>query len=306
MRYRIEFILFQLFKWFVLALPLKSAQRLGYYFGSIAFYLLPERRRITFENLRHAFSEKNKAELTSIALGAFRNMGISLIELLWFPNLKDDIIRKLVKPKNIDLMLSGFSAGKGMVMLSGHFGNWELIALSIAYLSKIPITIVVQTQDNRLVDKIINHHRCIFGNKVIPMGMSVREIIRTLQSGGIVAIAPDQSASPEGVYVEFFGRMVTTHQGPAVFALRSKAPLQIGFIIRQPDGTYEVVLEEIPFSDLDGYNEGNVKELTRRHTAVLEKYIRKYPDQWLWMHRRWKHTLGEAAPQTQTMVDAAN
>ena len=177
-----------------------------------------------------------------------------------------------------------------MVMLSGHFGNWELIAFAVAHQSGLPFTIIVQTQSNRAVDRVINRHRCLLGNRVVPMGISVRETIRTLRSGGIVAIAPDQSGPEEGVFVDFFGRNVATHQGPAAFSLRTGAPMQMGFIIRVDDGRYKVVLEEISTEPLTGDSDENILELTRRHTALLERYIRLYPDHWLWMHRRWKHT----------------
>jgi KDO2-lipid IV(A) lauroyltransferase len=179
-----------------------------------------------------------------------------------------------------------------LVVLSGHYGNWELIAFGMAYLAKIPFTIIVQKQNNIFVDAIINKHRCWFGNRVVPMGLSVREIIKTLHDGGIVAIAPDQSGDKDhGIYIEFFGSVVATHQGPAVFALRSGAPLLMGFMLRQPDGTYEVILEEIPTKDLIGHSDENIRELTRRHLRKLEQHIRQHPDHWLWMHRRWKHTL---------------
>jgi len=291
MRHRLEYFLFQLVKWSVLLLPLKSAQRLGYYIGSAAFRLAKARRNVALDNLLHAFPEKSQAERASIAKEAFTNYAISLVELLWFPNLNDEIIRKLVKPLNLDMLERAFEKGRGMVLLSGHFGNWELIAFSIAYLFRQPLSIIVQTQNNKYVDEVINRHRCLLGNRVIPMGMSVREIIKTLNSGGIVAIAPDQSGPREGPFVNFFGRSVATHQGPAAFALRCAAPMLMGFIFRQKDGTYEVTLEEVPSADLAGEEGENVLELTRRHTALLERYIRKYPGHWLWMHRRWKHTF---------------
>jgi len=296
-RYRIEFILFQIFKWLVLALPLKSAQRLGFYIGSLGFYLSPGRRRVAIENLHLAFPDKSDEECISIARGSFRNFGISFIELLWFPNLNDKILRKLIKPHNLELLNNRFSEGKGLVVLSGHFGNWELIALGMSYFSKIPFTIIIQKQNNIFVDEVINQHRCLFGNKVVPMGLSVREIIKTLQNGGIVAIAPDQSGDKDhGIYIEFFGSIVATHQGPAVFALRSGAPLLIGYMIRQQDGTYDVYLEEIQTKDLTGSTEENIRELTRRHLGKLEQHIRQHPDHWLWMHRRWKHTLKNVEP----------
>lgn len=272
-------------------MPLKSAQRLGRIFGDIGYAASSSRRKVAIDNLKGAFPEKGIREIKKIARGSFRNFGIAFMELLWFPRLKDASLRRLVVSKKIGLITDEHSKGKGLILLSGHFGNWELTALAGAYLSKIPFNIIVQTQNNRLVDEAINSHRCFFGNKVVPMGMSVREIIRTLNGKGVVAIAPDQSGDRVGgLYIEFFGRNTATHQGPAVFALRSGAPLLMGFLIRGEDFRYELMIESIDISDLSGTGEVPVAEATRRHLAMLEKYIRLYPDHWLWMHKRWKHT----------------
>ncbi|MBU2472170.1 MAG: lysophospholipid acyltransferase family protein [Bacteroidetes bacterium] len=291
----IEYLLFQLLRLIILALPLKWVQRLGVKLADFAFIALTKRRSIAVENLQHAFPEKTQEELEQIARNAFRNLGISICEFLWFPNLTPNILKKIVEHKNINLMIDGHKSGKGMIMLSGHFGNWELIALASAYVSQIPFTIIVKTQKNTLVDKVINHHRTIFGNKVIAMEFAVREILSTLKNGGIVAMVADQSAPKESVFVPFFGRDVATYQGPAIFALRSGAPVQMGIIIRKPDFTYDVIIEEIDTSDISEYNEANVLELTKRHTAVLEKYIRLYPDHWMWTHRRWKNIKKNSA-----------
>jgi KDO2-lipid IV(A) lauroyltransferase len=306
MKYRLEFILFQFIKWIVLLLPLKSAQRLGYYLGSISYHFVTRRRNITLENLRHAFPEKPETEIHKIAKGAFQNYGIAITELLWFPNLNDARIRKLITIKNMQLITDEIKRGKGMIMLAGHFGNWELIALGAAYITGLQFTIIVQTQNNIQVDNVINSHRCLFGNRVVPMGISVREIIKTLDQGGVVAIAPDQSGPVDGVYINFFGRTVTTHQGPAVFALRSGASILMGFIIRKQDWTYEVIVEKIPSSDIDGSKEEKIIELTRRHTEMLEKYIRLYPHQWLWMHRRWKNVLKNNVQQQKAVSEQSD
>ncbi len=299
MKFRIEFFFFQLLKWLVLALPLKSAQRLGSGLGSIAFNILTSRRNVTLDNLRHAFPEKSETELHHIARGAFRNYGTAMIEFLWFPNLTEASLGNLVNMRNLDQLTNEYSLGKGMILLTGHFGNWELVPLSVGQICKISIAIIVQTQSNKYVDEVVTRHRCLFGNRVAPMGISVREIIRTLNEGGMVGIAPDQSGPKEGVFVDFFGRTVATHQGTAVFALRTKTPIHMGFMIRKPDFTYEVIFEKIPSDDLVEYNDENVLELTRRHTALLERYIRLYPDHWLWMHRRWKHTLESVQQEKQ-------
>lgn len=287
---RLEYILFQLFKWLVLALPLKSAQRLGSYLGAIAYYIVAGRKKIALGNLRYAFPEKSESELKRIAKGAFRNFAISFVELLWFPNLTGEGVRKLVRLQNPESITESLQLGRGLIFLTGHFGNWELNAIAVGYLAT-PLTIIVQTQNNELVDAVINRHRTLFGNRVVPRGAGIREIIRTLHERGVIAMAPDQSGPTEGPYVEFFGRMVSAHQGPAVFALRSRAPMFMGLMFRQNDGTYEIVFEEVPTSDLAEYTEQAMVELTQRYTTLLEQYIRRYPDHWLWLHRRWKHTL---------------
>ena len=290
MREQCEYVLFQSLKRFVLFLPLHYARRLGMLIGIAAYHLISARRHVALENLFHAFPEKSRKECEKIARRAFQNYGIAMMEFLSFPKLDDRTLRTLVHVRNPEVMIAGHAQGKGMVMLSGHFGNWELIAFAVAWMTGLPFTIIVQTQSNKSVDRVINELRCSRGNRVIPMGMSVREILKSLQSGGIIAIAPDQSGPMEGVFVDFFGRSVATHQGPATFALRMGAPMQFGFMIRQEDGSYEVILEEVPSADLVGDTKEHITELTQRHTAMLERYIRQYPDHWLWMHRRWKNT----------------
>ncbi|HUL44795.1 MAG TPA: lysophospholipid acyltransferase family protein [Bacteroidota bacterium] len=299
MRERLELAAFQAVRWLVLALPLKSAQRLGMFIGRVAYTLISSRRTVALNNLRHAFPEKSRRELETIAKGAFQNYGIALMELLWFPHLTESSIRSLLHPQNLDLIERRFSEGKGMVMLSGHFGSWELIALGMAHLCGHPFTVIVQTQSNVRIDAIINRHRCLFGNRVVPMNLSVRESLKTLHEGGIVAIAPDQSGPMEGVFVNFFGRRVASHQGPAALALRSGSAMMMGFMVRQPDLTYDVIVEQVNTDNLHGSQAENVEELTQRHTALLESYIRKYPDHWLWMHRRWKHTWEEVQLEKQ-------
>ena len=289
MQKQIEYILVKYFRFIILMLPLKSVQIFGKTLGQISYFLLTKRRAITMDNLRNAFPEKEDAELKKITKGVFLNLGISICEFLWFPNLNGAILTKLVNFKNLDLTVEGNKRGKGMIMLSAHFGNWEMVALATAYFIKKPFTLVVKTQSNLKVDEIVSQHRMKFGNIPVRMEVAVREVLTTLRNGGTVAILADQSAPKESIFVEFFGRSVATFQGPAIFALRTGAPIQMGLLYRKPDMTYEVIIEELDYSDISEYNEQNVFELTQRHVAMLEKYIRMYPDQWMWTHRRWKN-----------------
>jgi KDO2-lipid IV(A) lauroyltransferase len=300
----IELVLFQLLKWWLFLLPIKSVQRCGAFLGSAAFHVMGNRRRIALDNLTHAFPDRSRQELTAIARSAFQNYGIAFAELLWFPRLDDMGLRRLVTFRNIELLQSRLNDGNGVILLSGHFGNWELIALSGGYFCRKPITIVVQTQNNKRVDRAINRHRSVFGNRIVPRESSVREIIKALDHGDGVAMAPDQSGPSDGVFVNFFGRRAATHQGPAVFALRCGSPMVIGFLVRRPDMTYEATLEEIPTDNLPPTESEAVVELTQRYTSVLEEYIRRYPDHWLWMHRRWKHAERPVEVDAETTARA--
>ncbi|MGA9364297.1 MAG: lysophospholipid acyltransferase family protein [Bacteroidota bacterium] len=293
----LEFILFSFFGFLVRLMPLRLAQSFGDNVGSLAYLIAWRRRTIAIDNLTHAFPEKNRDEIKRIALGAFRNYAISISELLWFPRLTPERLRKFVRVLDVDLAEKMYSRGKGIVYISGHFGNWELTALAAAHFTGYPATIIVQNQRNRLVDKVINGYRCIWGNSIVPMESSVREVLRQLSQGKTVAMLADQSAPMEGLFVPYFGRPAATHQGPAIFSLRTGAPIVMGLLIRKEKGKYELIFVEVRTDDLKEYNDENVAELTRRHVALLEKYVRMYPDQWLWMHRRWKHV--DKAPATE-------
>ena len=290
MSHKIEFALFKLLQWILMRMPFKSVQRLGAGLGLAAYYVVGGRRKIALDNLQHAFPEMPAAELRALAKRTFMNYGTTLLEFFWIPAITDAMMDTIFRPPQFAPMQEIVRRGKGGVFLTGHIGNWELFAIASAKNAKTQFAVIVQTQSNKYFDEEINRNRTKFGNRVVPMGISVREIIRTLQQGGYIAVAGDQSGAKEGVYVDFFGRSVATHQGPAVFALKCKVPLVLVVSFRRPDGSFDIEISEIPSSDLKEFNDANVLELTRRHTSALESAIRRYPDQGLWLHRRWKNT----------------
>jgi len=290
MSHKIEFALFRILQWVLMRMPFKSVQRLGAGLGLAGYYLIASRRAIALDNLRHAFPDLTHDERRAIAKRAFMNYGTTLLEFFWVPALTESVLEKIFRSSHFSPLREAVASRKGGVFLTGHIGNWELCALASSHYAKAQFTVVVQTQSNKDFDEEINRNRTKFGNRVVPMGIAIREILRTLQQGGMIAIAGDQSGAKEGVYVDFFGRSVATHQGPAVFALKCKVPLIMVLSFRRPEGTFDVEISEIPSSDLKEFNDENVLELTRRHTSALEAAIRRQPDQWLWMHRRWKNT----------------
>lgn len=288
-RHLIEFIAFQFIAFLVQLLPLHGVRQMGRGLGRFVFAVVGHRKDVTMNNLRRAFKEKSEADLVRIARGAFENIGISLLELVWFPRMTRDQVLKAVRFNKPEILHNAYNRGKGVLILTAHFGNWELLGQALTVHFQYPLKGLVKTQSNRLVNELINRRRELFGTKVIPMETSLREVLRALGDGEMVAIAADQAAPKENVPMTFFGTMVPTHTGPAALSLKTGAPIVAVFAVRSADGSYDAHTIAVPSEDLVGHSEENVVELTRRHVRITEDIIRQYPDQWLWMHKRWKH-----------------
>jgi KDO2-lipid IV(A) lauroyltransferase len=232
--------------------------------------------------------------------GAFRNVGIALFEFVYFPRLNSAAINELVQIGNSELVERVFARGQGIILLTAHFGNWELLAQSVPARTGIPVRVIVKQQANERVNKRINEWRTMLGNIAVPMEVSVRELLKALREKKAVGMVGDQSAAVQSDAVPFFGREVPTFEGPAMFSLKTRAPLLVGFAVRQPNGSYEAEFHEVPSNDLTTYTPENVLELTKRHVAITEAVIRAHPDQWLWMHKRWKHVPSRVGSDTST------
>ena len=290
MQDRIEFVLYSFLGWLVRLLPWQAVSRFGSSFADFVYYCVPIRRSLTRKQLRDAFPEKSHAEIDAIALAAYRNLFISLLEVFWFSRLTADMVKDIVCMPDTSLLDSRLKEGKGLIMLGGHFGNWELVATAVGLLGGHPLTIIVQRQRNKFVDEYMNKSRSLFGNRVVEMARAPREIISALRNNDVVAMLADQSGPQEGLFVNYFGRPASTHRGPALFSVRTGAPIIMAFILRQRHGRYKVEFEEVDTVNVTGTDEEKIEQITARHVAVLESYARRYPDHWLWMHKRWKHT----------------
>jgi KDO2-lipid IV(A) lauroyltransferase len=165
------------------------------------------------------------------------------------------------------------------------------MSLAIGYHDQRQSTAIIKRQRNPYVNDFMRKMRTQFGGNVVEMDQAPREIFRGLRNNEVVAMLADQSAPKEGPYVTFFGRITATHPGPAVFCIRSGAPVVMPFLIRTSPGHYRLELRELDTSCPESLPaDEKVKLLTQRHVSLLEEYIRKYPDHWLWQHRRWKHS----------------
>lgn len=286
----VEYWCFAFLLWLARLLSFRMAHNVGGTLGGVGYYVIAARRKVALDNLTHAFPELSDIQRRRIARAAFRNYGIALVEMLWAGGQSAGELRKVAHLANPEVVERHLGGAHGLIILSGHFGNWEFIIHPVRLLIGQPFVIIVQRQRNRRIDSMIDASRTKWDNITIPMGVSSRQAFRTLREGGIVAMLGDQSGPKEAVFIDFFGRPAATHRGAAAFSLKTGAPIVMVFLMRQENGSYEAVFEEVSKAGIEAYTEENVVELTRRHTAILEKHIRQHPDHWLWMHKRWKHT----------------
>ena len=269
-------------------LPSKTGLFLGAKAGALAYYILPGYRKITFGNLELAFgAEKTKDELKRIARRVFENLGKSAFELVRFPKINETNIGRLVKLENPDRLKKALEKGKGVLIITAHIGNWELMAATLR-LNDFPGVTVGRRIYFDKYDKYLNYLRKTHDVNVIYRDDSPRKILKVLKENRIVGIVADQDVdSVDGVFVDFFGVPAYTPSGPAVLAMASGAPLVPVFIVRN-NGTHTLYIEEpIELADT-GDREKDVVTNTQKWSNVVESFIRRYPDQWVWMHRRWK------------------
>ncbi len=286
-RHRVEYLFLLGLVLLTWMFSLKGILLLGDLLGWFAFSVLGVRRKVVLDNLSRAFPEKSEKKLLIIARKSYQNFAKMTLEYMRFPRMtgKDVIsLCRLEGEKNLEYVLR---KGKGAVLVGGHFGNWELMGAALVQLG-YSVSFLVGEQHNKLVDDMMNCNRALMGIKIIHMGMAVRGVLKALRNNGFVALLSDQDAGRDGVFVNFFGRPASTPQGPAVFVLKTGAPIIFGSAVRLPGGKHRIICELLSFDHLHGLTSENIREVTQSYTSLLERIIRAYPDHWFWMHRRWK------------------
>ena len=274
-------------------LPRRLALQAGYAVGAIAHAVLPHLRRHAETNLRIAFPEMPERERERIKRSVFRNLGRLLGEVTQFPKLNRDNIKNIVTYEGLEHYVNAVNSGRGVILLTGHIGAWELSVFAHS-LNGYPMSFLKRNVDNPLVEQLGESYRSRFGNRSIDKKGSVREIIKTLKSGGVVGILADLNTSrDEGVFCDFFGVPAATTAGIATLALRTGALVVPGYLLWDEAAQIHRLHFEPPVeTPVESMDTGNQKEdvqtNTARYTKVLENVIRQHPDQWLWIHRRWK------------------
>jgi KDO2-lipid IV(A) lauroyltransferase len=269
------------------SLPSGWGRGIGSGLGRLAYRLLRRRREVTLENLRRAYPEKSEREIEAIALAVYRNMGHLFYEICWFTCMDDDELLGRVKISGMEHIRTAHEKGRGVLVLTAHFGNWELLPVLGAHL-KYPCSYVYRPLDAAALEKFLARTRTRFGGVKIPKKKSFRKILKFLDQKGLVFLLMDQSVGRrEGISVPFFNRPASTNRGLALLALKTGAPVVPIFLVREESGFRGLILPEVPLIRT-GDKEKDIEANTLAYNRVIESVVRKYPEQWFWVHRRWK------------------
>jgi KDO2-lipid IV(A) lauroyltransferase len=277
-------------------MPRSMSRAFAMSLGRVVYLLHFRLREVGMRNLAMALPEKSEAERASILRGVFTSLGRQLAELCQFPRYTPENIDEVVVYDGLEHYERAYARGKGVLFLTAHFGGWELSAFAHS-LHGHWLHIVMRPMDNPYLDRMIEHYRTMHGNKTVAKDDFVRGLLAAMKAGETVGILMDTNMTPpQGVFVDFFGIKACTASGLARIALRTDAAVLPGFTIwDEALGKYRLRFDPAVELIRTGDLEADIVANTQRFTKVIEDYVRKYPEQWLWVHRRWK-TRPEGEP----------
>jgi KDO2-lipid IV(A) lauroyltransferase len=278
-------------------LSLRRAGRIGEWIGTLGYRPLGIRRAVVERQVRAAFPVLPESEVLRIARASYAHLGRTSIETALLPAYsRQQVLAMFERIEGADVLARARARGKGLLLVSGHLGNWELAGSFVAA-SGVPIEAVARGMENPLFDRYITRTRHSLGMTIIHDADAVRRVPRATREGKAVAMLVDQGAvGLASSWVPFFGRQAKTPRGPAVFALRLGAPVVFATALRQPSGKYIMYYEEVPVTPT-GDLEADVDRIVADYTSTLERWIRRAPEQYFWHHRRWKHQRAGTPPE---------
>jgi KDO2-lipid IV(A) lauroyltransferase len=287
MKRTFEFAAVQLVAACVALLPMRVVRRVGAGLGRLAYVLDRARRRTALANLAAAFPSRPERERRALARAMFAHFGSLLLELLKFASYTLAQIQAAVDIEGQERALQAYAQQRGVLFFTGHFGYWEIHAIAEP-LHNHPISVLARPLDNVRLNAMLERIRTRTGNTVIYRQGAVRKVLRELAANHGVAILIDQHLhTSDAVYVDFFRRPAATTSALAALALRTGAPVIPVFALPLPRGRYRLVYEH-PVDPPRADTPDAVRDFTQRCTDVLEMYVRRHPELWLWMHRRWR------------------
>ena len=289
MRHRLEYALAWLIVKFVGALPRPLARAAGITLGWIICFLHRRLRWVGMRNLALAYPEMSRRKRARILRGVFTSLGRQLAEVCLFPKYTRENVEEVVVYDGFENFQRAVARGKGVLFLTGHLGGWELSACAHSLYGH-PLHVVMRALDNPYLDRLTREYRIMHGNSMIDKDEPVRALLSAMKAGETVGILMDTNMTPpQGVFVDFFGIPACTPSGLARIALRTDAAVVPGFTIWDPElQKYRLRFDPVVEVIRTGNDEADIVANTQRFTKIIEDFVRRYPDQWLWVHRRWK------------------
>jgi len=285
-RYRLEYLAVRLLAALVKPMSMQRARAVGAAIGRLAFRLDARHRRVALDNLARAFPTRSEAERIATARRVFEHFGSVIVELLRASTMSRNELMALVESEGDEHIWNALESERGVLCFTGHFGYWEMQAIASAA-RFVPLSVVARPLDNPYLDRMVEDIRTMTGNQVIARQGGIRRVLRELSSKGVVAILIDQHLQRDAIKVDFFSRPAATTSALAALALRTKAIVVPVFALPMPGGRYRLVYEH-PVDPPREDSPDAIREFTQRCTDVLEMYVRRHPELWLWMHRRWR------------------
>jgi len=269
-------------------LPNGVRRSIGTVLGEICWRLVPQKRKkMAIENIMISLSV-DQSQATHIAKHSTTRFGNMILQVLYLPKINKDNINNYVQLQGEEYLTEALSHGKGAVLATSHSGNWEIMGAALV-MHGFPLVCVAQKQTNSDMDRFINENRTNTGMQII-YKTGVRDMIKLLGQGKAMGILMDQDANRDGLMVNFFGRLASTPQGAAALARLKDSPIVPVFITEKSDGTHIVIIHPPVWVDKTNDRDQDITGMTQQLTTVIEQHIRKYPNEWFWLHNRWKST----------------
>jgi KDO2-lipid IV(A) lauroyltransferase len=270
----------------VVCLPEAFAYRMGDILAGIWYRCAKKNRMRSEQNLKTAFPHWRPEERKRTAQAVFQHLSRSAIELFRFYGGKYEL-QNYIYFHNLDRLRRALDMGKGVIVISAHLGNWELLACAASAMG-FPMRVVANRIRNPQIDRLLNRSRAAAGVATIFRDESIVRMLRLLRDKKVLAILMDQDSHYDGIFVNHFDKPTYAARGPAILTLASGAPIIPVFIAREADGHHSIYVEEPVAVNASGDREQKIKHITQCCMDVVEHYIRQFPDQWVWMHQRWK------------------
>lgn len=270
------------------AVPLPIRRKIATGLAGLGYHLSFKHRLIAFHNLMRAFPEKPLDEITAIAKASYKSFSLVFAEFPEILGINKDNLADWVSVKGLEHYEAALNEGKGVLLITGHFGNWEMGLAAMALLSRPPI-FMARVLDSAFLEEGSTYVRSTLGIGIIHKENAMRPMLRLLKQGEAVKMLIDQNVSVyDGVFIDFFGRPACTTSGVALMAMHTGAAVLPVFTSRMPDGTYLTEIGPKVETVHTGDRDRDVVTNTQNYATVIENHIRKYPKQWLWVHQRWK------------------